>query len=254
MLEGHKTTAEYTSKFMVIGTITHLNIYPVKSMGGLSVDDAIVYWYGFNGDRKYAFVQSDNPSGFPWLTARQVPTMVQHKPYFLDEGERNDSRIHVVTPDGAEYELQSAELKAHLEALYQKRVHLMHLLRGTWDAHSISLISHKTIETISAQNGHPLTTDRFRMNIVVDTDAAGAIPENAWVGKSLVFGDGDVEIQFDRRTVRCSMVNVDPVSAEISPAVLKTIAQNHDSQLGLYGSVVKAGTVRVGDKIRLKCD
>lgn len=26
----------------------------------------------------------------------------------------------------------------------KKPVHLMHLLRGTWDAHSISLISHKT--------------------------------------------------------------------------------------------------------------
>ncbi|MCA9998549.1 MAG: MOSC domain-containing protein [Anaerolineales bacterium] len=237
---------------MIIGTITHLNIYPVKSMGGLSVNDAIVYWYGINGDRKYAFVQSGNPGGFPWLTARQVPKLVQYRPYFLDEGERNDSRIHIVTPSGAEYQLQSDELKTHLEALYQKPVHLMHLFRGTWDAHSISLISHKTIETISAEHGSPLTTERFRMNIVVDTDAVGDIPENAWAGKTLVFGDGDVEIRFDRRTVRCSMVNVDPASAEVNTSVLKTIAQNHEGQLGLYGSVVKVGKLHVGDKIRLK--
>ena len=237
---------------MLVGKVTHLNIYPVKSMGGLSVDEALVYWYGFNGDRKYGFVQSDNASGFPWLTARQVPTMVQHKPRFLDEGERNDSRISVALPNGDEVGLHSAELKNHLEALHKKPVHLMHLYRGTWDAHSISLISHKTIETVSAQNGNALTTDRFRMNIVVDIDEAGPIPENAWAGKTLVFGSGDVEIQFDRRTVRCSMVNVDPVSAEINPSVLKTIAQNYDSQLGLYGSVVKIGTVRVGDEIRLK--
>lgn len=241
---------------MFIGTITQLNIYPVKSMAGLSVDDAMVYWYGFNGDRKYAFVQSNSTSGFPWLTAREVPTMVQHKPSFLDDGDRNDSRINIMTPDGAEYALQSDELKAHLEALHQKPVHLMHLHRGTWDAHSISLISNKTVETISAEHGTSLTSDRFRMNIVIDTDAAGDIPENAWAGKTLVFGNGegdsDVEIQFDRRTQRCSMVNVDPASAAIDQSVLKTIAQKHNSRLGLYGSVVKVGTLRVGDQIRLK--
>lgn len=237
---------------MFIGTIAQLNIYPVKSMAGLSVEDALVYWYGLNGDRKYAFVQSNSTSGFPWLTAREVPSMVQHKPYFLDDGDRNDSRVNIVTPDGAEHALQSDALNAHLEALHQKPVHLMHLYRGTWDAHSISLISHKTIESISAQHGTALTADRFRMNIVVDTDAAGDLPENAWASKTLVFGSGDVEIQFDRRTQRCSMVNVDPTSATIDPSVLKTIAQKHDSQLGLYGSVVKVGTLRVGDTIRLK--
>lgn len=237
---------------MIVGKISHLNIYPIKSMGGLSVDDAIVYWYGINGDRKYAFVQSGNLGGFPWLTARQVPKLVQHKPYFLDECERNNSRIHVVTPGGIEYHLQSNDLKIHLEALYQKPVHLLHLFRGAWDAHSISLISQKTIETISAEHFSPLTIDRFRMNIVVDTDAIGDVPENAWVGKTLVFGEGDVEVRFDRRTVRCNMVNVDPISAKVNPSVLQTIAQNHEGQLGLYGSVVKVGKLHVGDKIRLK--
>ncbi|MCA9996898.1 MAG: hypothetical protein KDE56_14165 [Anaerolineales bacterium] len=48
------------------------------------------------------------------------------------------------------------------------------------------------------------------------------------------------------------MVNVDPASVEVNPSVLKTNAQNHEGQLGLYGSVVKVGKLHVGDKIRLK--
>ena len=90
------------------------------------------------------------------------------------------------------------------------------------------------------------------MNIVVEANTDGLMPENAWDGKTLVFGDGEVEVQFDRRAKRCSMVNVDPISAEIDSSVLKTIAQHYDSQLGLYGSVVKIGVLRVGDTIRLK--
>ena len=54
-----------------IGTIKALNLYPVKSMRGVSVAEATLYWYGLNGDRKYAFVQDKPHSSFPWLTARE---------------------------------------------------------------------------------------------------------------------------------------------------------------------------------------
>lgn len=54
-----------------VGSVQEINLYPVKSMRGVSVPEAELYWYGLNGDRKYAFVRSDTPSGFPWLTGRE---------------------------------------------------------------------------------------------------------------------------------------------------------------------------------------
>ena len=65
-----------------VGIVKEVNLYPVKSMRGVSVPEASLYWYGLNGDRKYAFVR-DIDSSFPWLTGRQVPKLLQYEPHFL---------------------------------------------------------------------------------------------------------------------------------------------------------------------------
>ena len=51
-----------------IGTVKALFRHPVKSMRGEELDAATIGWHGVDGDRRYAFVKSDSPSGFPWLT------------------------------------------------------------------------------------------------------------------------------------------------------------------------------------------
>ena len=56
-----------------VGYVKEVNLYPVKSMQGVSVPEATLYWYGLNGDRKYAFVRTDTNSSFPWLTGRELP-------------------------------------------------------------------------------------------------------------------------------------------------------------------------------------
>ncbi|MEM8857108.1 MAG: MOSC N-terminal beta barrel domain-containing protein, partial [Chloroflexota bacterium] len=59
-----------------VGTIQSIWLYPVKSMRGVSVDSADMYWYGLEGDRRYAYVQSSDHTTFPWLTGREVPKIV----------------------------------------------------------------------------------------------------------------------------------------------------------------------------------
>ena len=66
-----------------VGSVREINLYPVKSMRGVSVSEADLYWYGLNGDRKYAFVRSDTPSGFPWLTGRGLSELLRYEPRFL---------------------------------------------------------------------------------------------------------------------------------------------------------------------------
>ena len=47
------------------------------------------------------------------------------------------------------------------------------------------------------------------------------------------------------------MTNLDPDSAEASPAMLKTIAQKHGGNAGVYCEVLREGIVRKGDSVEL---
>ena len=54
-----------------------------------------------------------------------------------------------------------------------------------------------------------------------------------------------------QRDTRCMMVNLDPESGDQNPSVLKTIAQGHQGQTGIYANVVRPGPIRVGDPVRI---
>lgn len=122
-----------------VGVVKELNLYPVKSMRGVSVEKAQVYWYGFNGDRKYAFVRSENASGFPWLTGREIPDLLRYQPTFVDKANLLTSPIRVNALE--ETALDSSELREALSQAYGAPVQLICLNRGTYDAMPISLIT-----------------------------------------------------------------------------------------------------------------
>ena len=54
-----------------------------------------------------------------------------------------------------------------------------------------------------------------------------------------------------QRDSRCMMINLNPDTGEQNPQVLKTVAQKHQAQAGLYVNVIRPGVIRVGDPIRL---
>lgn len=230
-----------------IGYVRQIWLYPVKSMAGLCVDSAELYWYGLNGDRKYAFVRSEDRSGFPWLTARQTPTLLQYKPYLKQPDDPHHTDIVVETPEGKHVALENTWLQGRLAELYGKPVHLRKLSRGTFDCMPISLISTTTIRNLAVAAGRLVDTRRFRMNLVVETEATGPMPEEAWRGQRLAFADASsgALIELNYPTKRCRMVNLDPESAEDDPGILKSIAGKNNSCLGMYGSVSRPGTIRV---------
>ena len=130
-----------------IGVVKAIYLYPVKSMRGLAVEEATLWWYGLNGDRKCAFVRSDNQSGFPWLTARQLPAMVHYQPHFVDPTDRIRSAITVTTPSDADLSLDDPRLAQELADAYGASVQLMKISRGIFDAMPVSLFSTTTLQT-----------------------------------------------------------------------------------------------------------
>ena len=117
----------------LVGHVRKLFIYPVKSMRGISVSEISCYRYGANGDRKYAFTRAGNMSGFPWLTARELPALLQHEPYFVDAASPIASAIRVKTPDNRDLSLEAPELAGELAAQNEAAVSLLKLKCGTFD-------------------------------------------------------------------------------------------------------------------------
>lgn len=54
--------------------------YPVKSIGGERLEAAEMGWHGLEGDRLLALRRTDNYSGFPWLSASQLPELLLFAP------------------------------------------------------------------------------------------------------------------------------------------------------------------------------
>jgi hypothetical protein len=53
------------------------------------------------------------------------------------------------------------------------------------------------------------------------------------------------------RDVRCMMINLDPDTAAQDAQVLKTVVRLNQNHAGVYASVIRTGTIRVGDRVSL---
>ncbi|MFL6262361.1 MAG: MOSC domain-containing protein [Thermoanaerobaculia bacterium] len=97
---------------------------------------------------------------------------------------------------------------------------------------------------------------RFRANIFLETSGREPFLEDGWVGGTLVFGDSEPRptVSVTARDVRCAMLNLDPDTALQDKRVLKTVVRLNKNNAGVYGTVVRTGTIRVGDPVSLILD
>ena len=234
-----------------IGQVCEIVRYPVKSMAGIAMESAFLGFYGLAGDRRFAFRRVGIDSGMPWLTASRLPELLLYHPVGLDESTGEPLPTHVRTPAGASLELRSAELRAEIAGRFGSDVELMKLNHGIFDETAVSVISPATIAGLGREAGLDLDRRRFRANVVVETESRELFVEDGWVGKMLVFGDGDEgpAVSVTMRDLRCKMVNIDPETGEQDARVMKTIVRLSQNNAGVYATVVRSGTVRVGDRV-----
>jgi uncharacterized protein YcbX len=241
---------------MELGRISALFRYPVKSMAGELLDIATLGWHGIEGDRRFAFRRLTDKSNFPWLTASKLPELILYKPFGLDTNNGELLPTHVRTPDGKEFELQSNELREEISTRYGSDVELMNLKSGIFDEASISVIRRSTVLGIERESGRGVGScdlRRFRPNVVIETDSAEPFEEDRWVGRTLMFGEGNsgAALRVTMRDERCVMVNLDPDTAERDSEVMKTVIRMNQNYAGVYGTVVRAGELRVSQVVTL---
>jgi uncharacterized protein YcbX len=248
---------------MELGRVSAIFRYPVKSMAGELLDAARLGWHGIEGDRRLAFRRLTDKSGFPWLTASKLPELLLYKPVGLDSSgnSKNGEPLptHVRTPDGKEYELRSDELREEISTRFGSEVELMNLKHGIFDEASVSVISLGTVQSIERESGRGeglCDIRRFRPNVVIETDSVepfAPFADDRWVGHTLMFGEGNggAAVRVTMRDERCVMVNFDPDTAERDSKVMKTVVRLNDNFAGVYGTVVSAGELRVGQVVSL---
>ena len=235
--------------FIEVGKVKEIWCYPVKSMAGEQLEEAEIYWYGINGDRRASFVRGDNNSGFPWLTAREVPSINQYRPRYTDLANVVNSPIVVDTPNGQTLPLGSPELNHELAQLYGKDVSLIRIKRGVYDGLTTSLMSVASAHALAEAVDIPVDVRRWRQNIIVETFDGRPFAEEDWVGQTVAIGA--VNIRFNVRIPRCVMVNVDPETAVKNADVLKMVANSRSNYVGIAGEPETIGTIRVGDIVKL---
>ncbi|MFL6236964.1 MAG: MOSC domain-containing protein [Thermoanaerobaculia bacterium] len=239
-----------------LGHVRELVRYPVKSMAGTVTESAFLGWHGLDGDRRFAFRRLGDDSGFPWLTASRVAELILYHPAGRDESSGEPLPTHVRTPAGALVELRGVELQKEIAGRFGSGVELMKLKHGISDNAPVSVISLATIAGIGAEAGVSLDRRRFRANIFLETSGRETFLEDGWVGGTLVFGDGEPgpAVSVTARDVRCVMLNLDPDTALQDKRVLKTVVRLNKNNAGVYGTVVRTGTIRVGDPVSLILD
>lgn len=237
----------------VVAVITHLFIYPIKSMAGISVPEAHVGLDGILGDRVFTFIRGDQAAtnSFPWLTAREVSSLLHYKPVFpvLPTPSEPQPPIQIRTPDGLFHSPESPELCADLANQYGHPVFLLKSNRGIFDCQHISLFNLRSVSALSTESGAALDHRQFRANIYMEPASGKAFDEEKWTDCLFQIGS-HVLTGVTQRDTRCMMINLSLETLQQDPRILKTVAQSHQRQAGLYANVVRPGLIRVGDTIR----
>lgn len=240
-----------------IGTLTVLRRYPVKSMAGEDLSEARVTFAGLAGDRVYAFVDKDNRSNFPWMTARQGHEMILFRPRLLappppaeEHPCAEDFSMEVTTPDGEKFKMGDAKFTEYAAKHFGRSLHLRFSERSMTDLYPVSLFGMSTVRALSEETRMALDHRRFRANFYAKWEEDKPFFEDDLVGRELKIGE-EVRVRVMKKDGRCVIINLDPETAALSPAVLQQVTRGHDGYGGVYGAVLTEGIVRTDDPIYL---
>jgi uncharacterized protein YcbX len=201
--------------------------YPVKSMAGERLTEAVLGPGGLDGDRR---LHVEDRRGRV-ITARTHPRLLGHRARTGADG--------TVVVDGRPW--YDPEVAAEVAIVAGEGAQVVPSPDGVFDILPLLVATDGAI----AAFGHD--GRRLRPNLVIG--GVSGLAERGWEGRGLRVGDVVIAIA-DLRG-RCVMTTYDPDTLVQDPDVLKSIVRRFDSRLALNAAVAAAGRVRVGDAVEL---
>jgi uncharacterized protein YcbX len=201
--------------------------YPVKTLAGEAIHEALVTADGIPGDR---VVHVRGPEGLR-TSRRHYKLLGLHGTLSDDgvpriDGHRWDSAAGLKLVQTAAGD--DAELMAYDGV---ERFDILPLL----------------VATDGAVTEFGRDIRRLRPNILIG--GVDGMAEREWEGRTLTVGDAVIEL--DSLRGRCPMTTVDPDTITRDPEVLKDIGRRFGGKLALNARVLRPGLIRVGDAVRL---
>lgn len=222
VLEDSAPLLGYLSCMKELGQIAAIWRYPTKSLAPQELQYVQIARGGIPGDRAAALVVE---SGH----AREGMTY---------RGKENNF-LHLT---------ENAEDAVRFAADRRVGVRIVQDDEHYFDLGEISILFDRWLEEASGLVGYELEPLRFRPNFFVRASADFAGSESALTGTALRIGDCMLHV--DKPIGRCVTPTYDLKTGESDPAVLRAVAQHRNNQMGIYCTVVHAGSVRIGDPIR----
>ncbi|MBI1817407.1 MAG: MOSC domain-containing protein [Deltaproteobacteria bacterium] len=125
---------------------------------------------------------------------------------------------------------------------------------GTYfDAFPLHVLTTASLAMLSARTpGARFEPRRFRPNFVIEPvgGASKGLIESAWSGRTLRIGGARIKIEMP--CVRCVMTTLPQGDLPKDPSVLRTIVRDAEQNVGVYATVVAAGSVSAGDEVALE--
>jgi uncharacterized protein len=228
-----------------VGTVALLARYPVKSMRGETLEHVEMERRGLSGDRAWAVYTDDGGIGSGKSTRRfrRVDGLLDWR------AELDGSEPVIASPTGERYRVEDAgaRLSAALDRPLAVRA------EGDVPHHDespVHLLTSASLTSLGNLLGGRVDVARFRPNVVLDVPGEG-FPEDEWIGRELALGD-DVVLRLGPGMPRCVMVGLPQADLGKDKEILRTLAQERNLAFGLQASVVRGGTVRVGDRAVLR--
>jgi uncharacterized protein YcbX len=224
-----------------LGSVAEIRRYPVKSMGGESLQAVDLDPRGLVGDRWHAVVDADGKlgSGKSSRRFRRFDEIFEYAAAVEGDG------VRVTGPAGS-WSVGEPELDRALSDHLRTEVRLQRETGTPFqDAGQVSLVGTASLEWCRDHLGVDGDRRRIRPNLVVRTTEP--FVEEGWAGATIRVGD--VELTLVERIERCRMVDIAQEGLSAQPGWLRSLARERDLSLGMYADVTTAGAIALDDPV-----
>ena len=239
------------------GTVKALWRYPVKSMAGTKIDEALVTEGGILGDRGYAVLDRTSGRVGSAKTPRKWAGLMALAADFVEPPQPGAPLppVRIVWPDGAAVSSNDGDPDARLSDTLGRPVTLTTerpeapslerldplaadetivdigelMMAGRFsDYAALHLITTATLARLAElRPGSKFSARRFRPNVTIATpEGASGFVENDWVGREVAIGD-EVRLRISDPTPRCSVPTLAQRDLEKDPQLLRTIVEHN---------------------------
>ena len=159
----------------------------------------------------------------------------------------------MATPTGATYDdIESPAFVEDLEKITGRSLRVHVTQRGQHDCRPVSIFSLSAAAKLGEEIGMDIDKRRFRANFYIEWDNQDdPFYELSLVGKTLKIGE-HLELVIVERDPRCTMITLDPDTAEATPKLLQLLGRTHGGDAGVFAAVIQRGRVNQGDPIFLQ--